>query len=60
MKSHLLVEDIPEAPTGLIITDPELESKEDNRKGLIYDITDSTVFRWILIIVMLDHIWKRL
>ena len=61
MKPHLLAEDPPEPPEDLVIPESEPIMGDDlGIKDTVHNITDSTFFRILLIIVVLDHIRKWL
>jgi hypothetical protein len=65
MHPYVLLEQEPEPGKVVevvdIVPEPEPEPiKAAWYNDLSHDITDSTVFRWILIIVVFDYIWRRL
>lgn len=65
MHPYVLLEQEPEPGKVVEVVDIEPEPEPEPIKAawyndLSHDITDSTVFRWILIIVVFDYIWRRL
>jgi hypothetical protein len=63
MHPYVLLEQEPEPGKVVEVVDIEPEPEPETTpwyNDLSHEITDSTIFRWVLIIVVFDYIWRRL